>query len=170
MAFTVEDGTGLDDANAYALVAFVDSYHSDRGNSDWTGTTPEKETAIVRATDYIERRWGAYFKGSAEFPGVQALSFPRINLYDRDGVAVEGVPTKLQQAVAEYALRALTASLLSDPTTDDNITTLRERVGPIETETRYSENLVGYELPEYPAADALLYDYIIARGGRSYRA
>lgn len=169
MAFTVEDGTGLADANAYAAVAFVDSYHSDRGNATWTGTSIVKEQAIIRATDYVERRFGLDFIGNKEFPDVQALSFPRINLYDREGYAVEGVPTKLKQAIAEYALRALSADLLADPASTDKITTLREKIGPIETETRYSENLVGYDLPEYPAADALLAEYLASRGGSSYR-
>jgi len=172
MAFEVEDGTGIEDANAYAEVAFVDSYHADRGNTAWTGSTSAKQIAIIRATDYIERRWGPMFKGNKEFTGdpLQALEFPRINLYDSDGLQVIGVPVKLQQAVAEYALRALSMDLYADPTDADAVTLTRVKIGPIERETRYNENLVGFDIPEYPMADALLADYIKASGGRSHRA
>jgi hypothetical protein len=172
MAFTIEDGTGIEDANAYATVAFVDTYFSDRGNTSWTGTNSEKEYAIIEATDYIERRWGPLFKGNKEFTSdpLQALSFPRLNLYDRDGLLVEGIPTKLKQATAEYALRALAGTLYADPSSTDKVTLTRKKIGPIEVETRYNENLVGAETPDYPMADALLIDYVASTGGRSYRA
>ena len=53
MPLIVEDGTGKEDANAYVDVAFADDYFNFRSNSNWTGTTQEKESWIVRATDYI---------------------------------------------------------------------------------------------------------------------
>lgn len=164
MAFIVEDGTGLEDANAYIEVVFADSYFADRGEAGWTGTDEVKEQAIIRATDYVEQRWGDLFRGLREFPDVpQALSFPRAFLYDRDGRAVVGVPVKLQKACAEYAIRALTGTLFPDPTAEDSATVIREKVGPIETETNYA---VGgqEELPEYPSTDRLLQEYVFSPG------
>lgn len=157
MAFTVEDGTGVIDANAYITVAWADSYHSDRGHTAWTGADALKEQAIVRATDYIETRWGSRFKGSQEFlDPLQPLQWPRLYAYDVNGLAYEGIPVLLKRATAEYAMRALSASLLPDPDRSQGPTTLmRKKVGPIETETRYAE-VVPPILQDYPLADRLL--------------
>ena len=57
MAFTVEDGSVVTDANAYISVSYADTFHSDRGNTDWTGTDTIKEAAIIKATDYIDQNY-----------------------------------------------------------------------------------------------------------------
>lgn len=172
MAFTVEDGTGLIDANAYVDVAYTDSYFLDRGNAVWAAaTTEEKETAIIKATDYIEIRWGSLFLGRAEFPETpQALSFPRVNLHDRNGYWVSGIPSNLKKATAEYALRALTDALLPDTVTEDNgliVASKTEKVGPIEERTSYQIG-VPRILRSYPTADRLLREYVTV-SGRNYR-
>ena len=115
MAFTVEDGTGLANANAYISVAYADAYHEERGNDAWTGTDTVKQQAIVQATDYVETRWGQKFRGTPEFLDTpQALAFPRVCIYDRYGGAITGVPEVLRHAVAELSLRALTQALMPD--------------------------------------------------------
>jgi len=152
----VEDGTVVEDANAYITIAFADAYHELRGNSDWLNATEaSKVAAIVQATDYTDTRWT--FVGSKADED-QALQWPRDDAYDRDGIEQEdNVPTVVQQTVAEYALRALSAPLLPDPTIDEDngkfITYKRERVGPLEEETRYSEARGRSSLRPYPAAD-----------------
>lgn len=202
-AFTVEDGTGVEDANAYIDLPFARAYHESRGQlGTWDGeavtsaitsasagadtltiaahpfrtgdgpvrfvgddlpaplaeetdywlvsastTTVQVATsyanasaasptivnitdagsgsmtvshpsfdaqrqAIVRATDYVETRYGERFhgeKGSAE----QGLFFPAEGIYDENG-EVEGVPVILKRAIAELALSARSESL--DPT------------------------------------------------------
>lgn len=168
MAFLVEDGTGIEFANATATVEFVDDYHSDRGNTTWTGTTGEKQAAIIRATDFLERRWGPYLKGQREFPEIEGLSFPRIDMYDRNGYAITGVPTKWQQACAEYALREIAGTDLLPDISTDTITSETKKVGPIEVSTSYSVGGVE-EIPEYPEADLLVYDFVFPQTGRSYR-
>ncbi|HNQ99222.1 MAG TPA: hypothetical protein PKN52_04435, partial [Trueperaceae bacterium] len=119
MAFTVEDGTGVAGANSLCDVAFADTYHADRANSSWASSTQAaKEAALIKATDYIEQRFGGRFKGRREHE-TQVLSFPRLCLYTRDGVLVTGVPDRLKAAVSEYALKALTVSLFLEPEVDD---------------------------------------------------
>ena len=173
MAFTVEDGTGIEDANAYITTAWADDYFADRGEAAWTGSDTVKQQAIVKATDYIETRWGASFRGEPEFPDTpQGLSFPRLYLTDRYGRAVEGIPTDLKKATAEYALRALSAALMPDPSINATgvVVGTREKVGPIETETSYSGFLQNAVLRAYPAADRLLSPYLVGGGrGRVYR-
>ncbi len=167
MAFTVEDNTGLETANAYITVAYFDDYWTDRG-ADYSATTDAaKQVAIIKATDYVENRYRKRFKGSIEFPA-QALSFPRLGLYDENGTLVEGIPARLKNAISEYAKRALTAELLSDPTVDDTgqrIVRKREKIGPIDEETQYVEAGGVSLFKPYPAADLLLQSYITAGGG-----
>ena len=73
MAFVVEDGTGLENANSFCSVAFADSYFSDRGIAAWTGSNTVKEQALVRATDYISNRFTFRRDPYSE---EQALPFP----------------------------------------------------------------------------------------------
>ena len=108
----------------------------------------------------------ATLTGGSNLTKPQPLSFPRLGLVDRDGVAIYGIPERLKWAVAEYAVRARAASttLAPDPTTDARggiVTSLREKVGPIETATQYlAGSTTGTRLPVYPAADRLLSEFL----------
>lgn len=169
MAFVVETGTGSSTATAYVDVSFVDNYFLDRNNIAWTGTTQQKQAAIIKATDYIDLRWGSSFMGRVEFPDTpQALSFPRLNVIDRNGRFVTGIPVNLKKATAEYALRALSITLLPDPTVDDSgmvVISKKERVGPIEESTDFqSSGSAPILLRPYPAADKLLQEYVYSVG------
>jgi hypothetical protein len=112
VALTVEDGTGLTDANAFISVAYADTYHSDRGNTNWTGTTADKEAAIIKATDYVEKRFKFKFKGFRK-NREQSLSWPRIGAFDPDGFEYGDVPSVLEMGIAEYALRTMVHGELS---------------------------------------------------------
>lgn len=98
----------------------------------------------------------------------QPLEFPRQNLLDEDsGLEIVGVPTALEQATFEYARRSITAILLSDPTVDASglkTTSTRNKVGPIETETRYSAETSAQITKPYPEADFLLAPFLISVG------
>lgn len=100
--------------------------------------------------------------------GSQVLSFPQTGLFDRAGIRVEGIPLRLKQATAEYAVRAASSTLAPDPTVDaigGSITSFREKIGPIEEETTYGEGTSGtVVLRPYPAADRLLLDYVFPAG------
>lgn len=302
MTLVLEDGTGVPSANAYATIAFVDTYLTDRDReteNTWSSRADAvKDGAVVQATDFIERRWGARFLGNRQFQDVsaargtltltgqpsntetvtigatvytfntalggarsiligasttasiknlvdavnavasqegvthgtgtvlhatvtanegvgdtlratakakgtaantiattdtvtngswsaatllggsdvalpQALSFPRGNLFDGEGLTVGGVPLRLQQATAEYAVRSLAALLMPDPTVDATgraVTGKVEQVGPIKEETRYTlGSAVDTLIHPYPAADRLLAEYVISGGSRVIR-
>ncbi len=151
--FTVEDGTGKVDANAYSDVAFADTYFSERGVSTWTGTDAAKKSALIRATDYIDTVFGHRFRGS-KFLEEQALCFPR---------NVAGtLPTPLKRAACEYALRALKAPLVADPVTDSSglmIKSKSEKLGPIDEKIEYMDQSRRPFKP-YPAADVLLRPFL----------
>lgn len=177
MAFTVETGSGVVGANAYIDVAYADSYHADRNNKLWVGTDAVKQAAIVRATDYLETRWGDKFLGLPQYPDTpQGLAWPRLGVFDGYGRTVTGIPDNLKRAVAEYAVRALSADLSPDPVYDETgrtVTSKREKVGPIETEVAYNFNGTFAITRSYPQADRLLRTLIAggsSMGGRVFRA
>lgn len=196
MAFTVEDGNGLPTANAYIEVAFADDYWSDRGDAAWAAASePNKQVAIVKATDYIDKVFGGRFKGSKAFvtrpkPDEsvdQALEFPRTEedayvgttnwsvgsvQYPSPPEKPVAMPKALKQACAEYAMRALlNGKLLQDPEVDASgvqLQTKTENVGPIQTTYVYY-NSGGIQITQpYPAADLLLRS-LLNPGGRVIR-
>ncbi len=159
MAFVAEDGSGLSNATSLCDVAFADSYFSDRGIAAWTGSTSVKQAALIKATDYVESRWQKKFDGEKQYPLVQALSFPRAYA---DEAQPDEVPVGIKKAISEYAVRALSAPLVADPTTDANGLTLsakRTKVGPIETESRFQAG-AAIGIKPYPAADMLIRPYL----------
>jgi hypothetical protein len=124
MSLTVEDGTGLADADSYVSVAQADAYHSAMGNSGWSGETVALEAALRRATQYIDARYT--FRGVRLNPA-QALAFPRVT----DCAAAAWPPRNLVAACAELALRALSGALVAD---EDPVAVTKEVVGPIEVD------------------------------------
>lgn len=109
MTLTVEDGTGLEDAESYLSVSDADTYHSERNNEAWTEyDTAVKEAALRKATQYIDGRWGHRFKG-AQLTTTQALCWPR----DPNDWP-DALPKPLLHACAELALRAAAEDLMPD--------------------------------------------------------
>lgn len=154
MAFTVETGTGITGSNAYDSVANIDTFHADQGMTTWNDfTTPEKQQAIVRASFYIDKRFGRRFVGVRALKE-QGLEWPRMSAFDQDGFLLSGVdqvPRQILKAVAEYAVRAAVCGILApdpplpvpkqDPADMGNrpdqeetgqLTRHREKVGPLE--------------------------------------
>ena len=153
MAFVVEDGTGVANANSLCAVAFADAYFTDRGIIAWTGVTGVKQSALIRATDYIETRFGQKFQGELAAED-QELSWPRANV-GADAI----VPSSIQKAVAEYALRALTTTLAPDPVVSDTgriVKSTSSKLGPIEESVTYVDGASVAQFKPYPAADALI--------------
>jgi Putative DnaT-like ssDNA binding protein len=158
MAFVVEDGTAKSDANSYVAIAEADGYFSDRGIIAWTGADAVKQAVLVKATDYIEGRFGQRFIGSKKTT-TQALSWPREDACD---FADTEIPVKLRYACCEYALRALTAELAPDIKVDASGLTVvetKKMVGPIEADYAIPRAGLGSTpmlFRPYPAADMLL--------------
>jgi hypothetical protein len=163
MALIVEDGTGLETADALVSLDWVETYLASLGDTTFAAATEaEQEAAIRQGTEYVG--YAYRFRGVRLVAG-QALAFPRALLADEDGRAVLGVPTKVKQATAKLALRALSGALAPDPTADDTGGTVvrkREKVGPLEEETQYSEPRGVQELRAYPEIDRLLREYTIS--------
>lgn len=157
--------------------------HPDVGATAGVGDTMyvdanEKGTAgngITTTETSSNASWSsATLIGGGDVVTPQPMSFPRSNLYDREGLLVAGIPAKLKQAVYEYAVRAVssTITLMPDPEYDDTgkaVIGKKEKVGPIETDLKFEEGgSMSNMIRAYPAADRLLTDYVRA-GGRVIR-
>lgn len=174
MAFVVEDGTGLSTANCYFDIAFADEYFADSGRSvEWGADTALKQQAGIKATQYMDLIFGPRLQGNREKKSpMQALQMPRENMYDSDGELVEGIPLDWKKACCEYAIRALTSSLLPDPSSNTGTSTLKRKteiVGPIETTIEY-EGASTTLIRPYPLADLLVRPYLtLVASGRVIR-
>lgn len=160
-----EWGTGTT-ANEDVSAALSDSGLEVILTAKESGTDGNSIVLTTNAEDTINLETPT-FTGGAE-PGTQPLEFPRSYLYDRSGVQVDGIPNKLKMAVVEYADRARAASLLPDPTYDENgrlVTRETKQVGPIRTETRWTEGGDIIVDRKYPFADRMLREYLSGSGG-----
>lgn len=161
MAFTLEDGTGVTDSNSYADDTFADAYFAERSVSGWTGTQAVKQAALIRATDYIEQRFGSLFIGSP-VATTQSLSWPRTEAGDYGS---DEIPVKLKRAVCEYALRALTAELAPDPAYDTSgarVVTTRQKLGPLEKQVTVLGQGSPSPIRAYPKADMFIAPLIVS--------
>lgn len=130
-------------------------------------TADQVASAIIRATDYIDKRFN--FIGWRRYSN-QPTAWPRWDAVDINDRYLRGIPQAVQQATAEYALRALRAVLVTDPTRDATGQTIKsqtKKLGPLETQTVFGS---AFEMPKYPAADAILRSWgLIIQGGRIVR-
>ena len=159
MAFTPEDGTQVVGANAYLTVAAFKAHHTDRGRDYATYTDAQIQAAIVKATDYLDKRFGRRFRG-LQASTTQGLEWPRNSALDDNGRLITMLPTALLKAAAEYAYVALTLGTELAPVgTNVAGKVVEEKVGPIST--KYGQgstpmtttgNMIE-NLPEYPEAD-----------------
>lgn len=168
MAFIVEDGTGVPDANAYIDPAFMREFFESMGIV-FTEEDAVMQTWIVQATAYIETVFGRRligFKKTLE----QGLHFPAVRAVTRDGtlLADDVVPLSLMRACAQYARRARVGPLLPDPTLDASGYTVvmsKKKVGPIEKEFTVMGSGGPMLVRAYPEADMLLTSLLGYAGG-----
>ena len=194
MAFEVEDGSGLPGANSYQSLDDLKAFHLDRGVDlvavPYTDT--EIQASAIRATDYMDKRFGRRFRGWRRKRS-QGLEWPRTDAVDDDGFLFDDLPPALLKAHAEYMLLDLQLSTLTPlpnvpfPTVDPDTGTVttgattlvksRDKVGPIEEERGYSGttgtnrpmtssgNLI-QNVREYPVADLWVEEIIESASSR----
>ena len=165
--FIVEDGTGIENANAYVTVDEYKQYLTDRNRQ---AEIPKEDdtiqAAIVAATDYIDKTRGEVFRGQRaegkDYP--QSLEFPRINLRNRYGTILRARPKALIHGCIEYATRAITIKLLPDGGITTTGATRQSSVGPIQDsfDTSFVDRT---PIVPYPEADLLLDELCFSNGG-----
>jgi hypothetical protein len=141
-------------ANSYLSVSAFKAYHDLRGNSYSAYTDDQIASSLIRATDYVDGRFS--FPGQPTNGTDQTTKWPRLYVSIPDSSSeYAGIPEALERAIAEYALRALSAPLLQDAPAPDGgraIRRQRDVVDVIETEVEYEPGGV-VSVPSYPVAD-----------------
>jgi hypothetical protein len=161
MAFTVEDGTGLANANAFISVAFANAYFADTGNTVWDAYTDTVcEQAIVRATAYLSNAFS--WKGTPVLPRVQALAWPRTGVKDGEGydVPVSPIPIEIRRACAEIALREAATPGVMTPDVTLSAAVKREKIGPMEVEYLNQNTGADASRPVLLAVSALISGFL----------
>lgn len=182
MALIVQNDDGDEaGANGYIDATYFRAYHDDAGNDYSTYDVDATiEAAIVRATRYMDGRF--------RFVGIRLLAsttqttmWPRVMdtdgtlIVDPDGNDIEGLPTALKQACAEYALRALAAALINDvlpPTGGRLVVSESKSLSPMSKSVTYASSTTTSVavIPAYPLADNLLKrSGLIESGGGVFR-
>lgn len=98
---TVEDGTGLPNADSFVSLADCEASHLAINGVAWAGTDVDKEAAIRRASQYLSALKWVGNKNTRE----QALAWPRTNAVDADGfdIASDEVPIEVADATCLLA-------------------------------------------------------------------
>lgn len=172
MAITlrIQNDTGtVEDANAYIDVDYFKAYHEERGQTfAEDGTDDEKiKLGIIRGKDYIDSGSGENYKGEPTSRDGSS-AFPRLNLTNRAGDTVWGIPLPLKKANAEYGLIGMNGPIAPTPAMDASgarVVQMSEKVGPLSESKTFAQG-GAWQRPEYPVADAILRaaGYIITGG------
>jgi hypothetical protein len=162
VAFVVETGVGLANANSYLSVVDFKAYHDDRGNVWSNYGTPEIEQALVIAADYVDRRYP--YRGTRRSGRDQALEWPRISATDADGNAIDSgsIPNEVEWASADLAFTQLTESLFQTVSFDESggqVIEVTDEVGSVRSTRKYSDEGGGTPAAwrTFPSSDSLLW-------------
>ena len=132
-----------------------------------TASAPGPSGALTSLSGTVTNLTITGFSGGKD-GGIQPLCWPRTGAYDQQGNEIVGLPDRLKQAVSEYAVRAISAGLLPDPSVDTyggRISARTEQVGPIIESYKYDAGSVGTVIfTPYPSADKLLRPLLLGSG------
>ena len=143
MAITVEDGSGMRNADSYASVAAADAYWANRTHMAFSTTwaaasTAQKEGALREAASHLDSLYNAFYRGRRR-SYIQGLEWPRISAEDECGYPLPDLPPILVKANIELASRAVSAPLAEDQDRYGRVKRFRERVeGAIDEEIEYA--------------------------------
>lgn len=167
VTLTVEDGTGLSNANALISLAAFKSYCDGRGTSYSAYTDDNLNAAIVRASAFLTNAfvWNGFKVNGRE----QALSWPRTSMLDREGWAVahDEVPREIVAACSEIALYEAATPGAMNPSVVLADKVRSETVGPISVEYALLFNNASDARPMLTVVQDLIAPFIGRGGGGS---
>jgi len=147
VAFIVEDGTGIKDANAYVDPGFVENYfHSDRLAQFTALSADEKIAAIITGSQLVDISYE--WKGTRSTIE-QGLSWPRDDV-DFDGHEVIGIPAAVKKATCEAVWIAMTEESLYSTEGDKEVASERIEgavaITYVNPKDRVKENITRFEV------------------------
>ena len=111
MSLIIENGSGVAGAESYVSVADCITYADNRGLTFSTGSTPEQEQALRRATVWLDGAYRARYVGWRKDGRSQALEWPREGAqeqsYPYGTIVNDEVPQEVIDANCESAVREL---------------------------------------------------------------
>ena len=168
----VEDGSCVAGANSYVSLEYADEYMRNTGHTAWASKSEDERKAyLINATKYIDRTYSKIgWKGVKMYHRKQSLCFPRVELYDKDGDEVLGIPDELKQAVCEAGFIATTTSLFA--VKDASGTVKKQKVDVLEVEYYSESDSSGGYISRFTVLDSLLSDFYKTKnsGSRILRA
>lgn len=112
ITLTVEDGTGLSNANTFVDKAYVDAFAENMGITSWCNNANMQDVALLQSADFITLRYGQSLRGLLVDED-QSLPFPRMY----NGINT-GVPEALKKAQAWLAIKFIESGLELDANAD----------------------------------------------------
>lgn len=162
----VEDGSCVPNANCYVSLEWADEYMINSGKTSWSELSEnQKKSYLINATNYIDSTYSKLgWKGKKKFHRQQSLCFPRVELYDKDGYEVEGIPVELMKAVCEAGFISTTTSLFS--VKDASGTIKSKKVDVLEVEYYSEKDSSGNYISRFTVLDYLLADFYKTKESR----
>ena len=101
----------------YGTLAEADTYHTDRGNTAWTGTDDLKNEALLRGSISVDARYRGSFDGEKTDKRAQDREWPRNYAYDLYNELFDNdeIPQEVIDATYEMSLRELVAPGSTQP-------------------------------------------------------
>lgn len=129
---------------AYGTDAGFTAYATARGlTTVGAATESDRDTARLRASEFIDGRWGNSFIGYRAGGRDQVRAWPRSFATDAEGWTIQAdeVPDEIERATYEAAIRELATpgSLTPDITNAERVTARSESVGSISESVTYAE-------------------------------
>lgn len=164
----VEDGSGMETATSYIDLDTLHLIWEQYGYKYMNEMGAEQEMQLVnRAATFLDGyklNWGGQ-----PMKATQALQFPRINLYDKYGNYVDGVPNEIKkaQAVMAYYIDSNGVGSIA-PMADaaGNLKSYTDYIGPIRESKEYFANTSNSgNIVRIPEIDALLKRFNTGRYG-----
>ncbi len=188
MAFVVEDGTGIANANSYITEEMLEEYAEDRGVT--LPSSGNVEAAMIRATSYIDS-YRARFPGYRAHNRLQGLEWPRIgayyptassginsDYYDQlgiystssqyvDYILPTAIPIEIIRATCEAAIRELSKpnTLMPDNVVDATGGGALKKISAGGTSKEYAVGVVATRSSRpFPVIDDLLSGLLLTTG------
>jgi len=154
-------------ADSYPSLAYALAYHAAKGNAAWASATDaNRETALRRATTWLDGTYRAHWTGYRVNGRLQALEWPRSDVVDIGDYAVDymTIPPEILRATCEAALRELATPGSLSPDVTDAAIVVSEKVGPISVTYRGGGGTAG-QRPILTVIDDILSGLLSIRRG-----